>query len=299
MTCVTIRRNGRVTLQRITRSIPVDPMRGSTMRPAIRRAFGAGALLLVAACDGGDSGTVGRLTVQLTDASCSDIASAEVWISRVYLTGSDAGAQVVVTDEDQHFDLLDFANGVTTTLGSALVPAADYEQLRFVVDSARIALRDGLTFSDGSSTRLLVVPSGAQTGIKVEFGGPLHIAPGETILVADFDVCRSFVFQGPPDSPTGAHFQPVIHAVVRDIAGSIAGTVSPAAAKAVIYAIVGTDTLASAAADTLTGAYKIWFLAPGTYTVAASATGYQAAMQAGIVVGEAQAVTGVDFTLVP
>jgi hypothetical protein len=187
---------------------------------------------------------------------------------------------------------------VTTTLGSAVVPATDYSQLRMIVDSARVTLRDGLTFSDGTSSRSLFVPSGEQTGIKVNFSGRLYVSPGETMLVVDFDVCRSFKFQGPADSPTGVLFTPVLHATVRDIAGSIAGSIAPVNARAMVYAIVGTDTLASAAADTLTGAYKLWFLTPATYTVSASAAGFQTAVQS-VVVGEAQAVTGIDFTLTP
>jgi hypothetical protein len=269
------------------------------LRAAQRTAIAVALVVGAAACDGGDAGTTGTLTIQLTDAACTDIASAEVWIDQVYLKESETGTPIVVTDDDQHYDLLDLANGVTATLGSAVVPANDYSQLRMIVDSARVTLRDGFTFSDGTSSRVLFVPSGEQTGIKVNFSGPLRIATGETILVVDFDVCRSFTFQGPPASPHSVLFTPVLHATVRDIAGSIAGTVGPAAAKALVYAIVDDDTLASAAADTLTGAYKLWFLAPGTYTVSASASGYQTGTQAGIAVGEAQAVTGVNFTLVP
>src|SRR5207253_2424919 len=82
-------------------------------------------------------------------------------------------------------------------------PAGDYTQLRLVVDQATITLVPGVTFRDGSSSQALKVPSGAQSGIKVNFAGPLHIEPGATNLVVDFDVSQSFVFRGDPSHPNG------------------------------------------------------------------------------------------------
>ena len=84
-----------------------------------------------------------------------------------------------------------------------LAREGDYAQLRMIVDSALVTLKSSL-FSNGTDTVTLKVPSGPQTGIKVEFGGPVHIAPGQTDLVVDFDVSRSFVFQGPATGPYGA-----------------------------------------------------------------------------------------------
>jgi hypothetical protein len=171
--------------------------------------------------------------------------------------------------------------------------------MRMIVDSGRVTLGNGLLFAGGSATSAMKVPSGGQTGIKVNFSGPVQVTSGQTVLLVDFDVCRSFVFTGPPSAPNGVNFRPVLHATVQDVAGSVAGTVSPADAKAMVYAIVGTDTLATAAADTVTGDYILRYLAPGTYTVSASATGLQNATVNNVVVGNAQNVTGVDFTLTP
>jgi hypothetical protein len=127
----------------------------------------------------------------------------------------------------------------------------------------------------------------------------VSVVPGETVLLVDFDVSRSFVFQGPPGGPKSASFKPVIHATVMDVAGSIAGTVSPASSKAGLYAIQGLDTIATASADSLTGAYTIRFLAPGMYKVLARAVGFQDATRDSVTVENSQAVTGVDFTLIP
>lgn len=251
----------------------------------------AGAAAL-AGCDatGPQLGTVNYL---LTDAPGDSIASATVWISKVVLVGDSSQYAV---DTSVSYDLLSLQNGVTALLGSTTVPVGTYEQLRLVVDSARVVLASGLTFANGDSAANLKVPSGMQTGIKVNFGGPIRVAPGQTDLVVDFDVSRSFVLTGPPTAPLGVIFKPVIHATVQNVAGSIAGTVTPAAAHAQVFAIAGSDTVASALADTTSGAYTLWYLAPGTYTVAAAASGYTGATQS-VTVGAAQAVTGVDFTL--
>lgn len=254
------------------------------------------ALVGLVSCDATGPGT-GTVRLFLTDAPAPAIASATVWISRAELVPGDAGP-VLVTDTPQQYDLLALQGGVTALLGTATIPTGDYAQLRLIVDSAHITLAPGVTFADGSNDAVLKVPSGMQTGIKVNFAGPLHVAPGETDLVADFDVARSFVFQGPPGAPIGAHFQPVIHATVMDVAGSISGTSLPVAARGRLLAILGTDTVAQTFADTLTGAYALFFLPAGTYTVADTAVGYQKATQS-VVVGPGQHVTGVDFTLVP
>jgi hypothetical protein len=63
-----------------------------------------------------------------------------------------------------------------------------------------------------------------------------------------------------------------------------------------LFAIQGTDTVGAAAADTTTGAYKIWFLPPGSYLVADVAVGFKTDTQT-VTVGVGQALTGVDFTL--
>ena len=248
------------------------------------------------ACDSTGPG-VGTVRLLLTDAPGPAIASATVWISRAELVPGGSGGAQLVTAAPQQFDLLSLQGGVTALLGTATIPVGDYSQLRLVVDSAEITLASG-TFSDGSSSKILRVPSGMQTGIKVNFAGPLHVAPGETALVADFDVSRSFVFTGSAGAPTGCIFKPVIHATVADVAGSIAGTSLPVSARGQLFAILGNDTVATTRADTINGTYLLAFLPPGNYTVADSAVGFKTATQA-VTVGSAQQVTGVDFTLVP
>jgi uncharacterized protein DUF4382 len=153
-----------------------------------------------------------RVTALLTDAPGSDmIQSAKVTISTVYLVGGDGTARDTLATNAGVFDLLDLQNGVTTFLGTATVVAGDYEQLRLVVTDATITLKTGFTFSDGTDTRDLKVPSGPQSGIKVEFGGSVHITPPTTSLTVDFPIDQNFVFTGGSSSPDGVLFTPTLH----------------------------------------------------------------------------------------
>ena len=274
----------------------------------LRRFLNSIALALVAgvavACAGSDSGTTGQLTIRLTDAPGDHIQSATVYISSIYVIGGNdtTGTRFTISETPQQFDLMTLENGVTTAIGTATIPVGDYTQLRLKVDSARVTLKAGVTIG-GASTVSLRTPSAHQTGIKVNFSGPLHVVPGETFLVVDFDVARNFVFQGPRGAPTGVSFKPVLHAVVTDIAASIAGTVGPAAAAATkpsVYAIANGDTVSSAVADSATGAYRLRYLDPrvSPFNVVAVATGYQTQNRS-VPVRNAQDTTGVNFTLAP
>jgi len=254
-------------------------------------------MALMACSDGGTSNAaMGTLTMRLADAPGEEVESAVIWVSGVSVVGED-GIHVISSDTAS-YDLLDLQHGVTAYLGSAEIPTGTYSQMRLIVDSARVTLKAPITFTSGSSSALMKVPSGSTSGLKVNLGN-VSVVPGETVLLVDFDVSRSFVFQGPPGGPKSASFKPVIHATVMDVAGSIAGTIQPASSKAGLFAIQGLDTIATASADSLTGAYMIRYMAPGMYRVLARAAGYQDGVRDSVWVSNSQAVTGVDFTLVP
>lgn len=165
----------------------------------------------------------GRVQILLTDAPSDYIETAEVWISRVYLLPGENDAvdgpgfvDLFNDPNDPHwFDLLTLRDGITAELSELEdVPEGRYRQLRLIVDSARVTLASGYHFNDGSSTRRLMVPSGAQTGIKVQLAEPVESEDGsETILVVDFDVDQNFVIQGNPETPAGINgilFTPVL-----------------------------------------------------------------------------------------
>jgi len=277
-------------------------------------ALGAG--LALGCTDGTGTGGTARLTLRITDAPTDLFASAEVDVGRVSLIPAD-GAPITLTETGGTFDLLDFQDGVTAELASLDIPAGDYLQLRLEVTGARVTLADGLTFRDGSTSADLRVPSGAQSGIKVNLFDDswqdgtcdcagVNIASGETIIVLDFDVARNFHLTGPRATPTGVIFTPLVRAVVQNIAGSIAGVVTnasgPVAGATVRATLTSSPELAelqTAEATAVTaadGTYTIWFLVPGTYNV--DVDGVTVDAQA-VTVARGQAVTGVNFLIAP
>lgn len=243
------------------------------------------------ACDDGvGPGGDARIRVLLTDAPIDYVAAAWVDIGRVEILPANGDGPIVLTDEgtDGFVDLLDLQGAVTHTLADADIEAGDYHQLRLIVEAARVELVEGYTFNDGSTERDLMIPSGAQTGIKLNLRpadgeeGPVTIAAGETVLVVDFDVSRSFVIQGNPETPAGINgmiFKPTLRVTVWDVAASISGTVSTALAEVSVENLVVNaepvdegsleeyQTLAGTALTNADGEYTIHFLVPGAYVV--------------------------------
>jgi hypothetical protein len=245
------------------------------------------------------------LRVQITDAPSVELDSAIVYIGAVTIL-PDSGQPIVVTDDAGRFDLLQLQNGVTAEIGALAVDSGSYHELRMVVDSAMVGLAPGYQFRDGTTERSLKVPSGSQSGIKIKLrtsgnDSSVIIAPGETILVVDFDVQQNFKIQGNPNTPAGLQgilFTPVLRAVVRNVAGSIAGTVTSSADGSPLEGLTVRATL-QGTSDEVTaltqsdGTYVIQFLAPGTYDV--SVDSFSADPQT-VEVGEGENVTGVDFS---
>lgn len=259
---------------------------------------------------GGDA----QLTVALTDAPSDYYASATVDIGSIQIIPDD-GPPVTLTNDGGEHDLLSLQNGVTADLATLSIDPGTYLQLRLVVENAHVELADGLQFQDGSTEKDLFVPSGAQTGIKINLSSAdgngdagVEIRQGETILVVDFDVAQNFVIQGDPDTQAGIQdvlFTPLLRATVSDVAGSISGTVTSSeddsgmeslTVRAVLQA---SDVMEELQTDEVTavtssdGSYTIHFLSPGTYEV--SVDDFSADPQT-VTVGDAEDVTGVDFS---
>lgn len=254
-------------------------------------AFAAG----LVACDGSAGPQMSHVFVRLTDDPACGITDATATFSTIYLIGEDGTSRFTIpADPAKVYHLLDLQGGVTELLGDATIPVGDYAQLRLVVDQATVLLEGE------ADTRVLKVPSGPQTGIKVEFGGPVHIQPGRTDLTVDFDVCRSFVITG-PTPPRQVLFKPVLHGVVTDQSGSISGFSKPPEAKGLLFAINinGPDTVTTDSADVTTGAYSLLLLPQGTYKILDSTTvsGF-VSKSVQVTVGAGDHLTQ-DFTLTP
>jgi hypothetical protein len=170
-------------------------------------AVAAVAAVPLAGCDSSGSGAGPAFQLRMTDAPFpfETADSAVVTIRRIEIRGDDSTATFVLYDGPEvEYNLLDLQNGLDTTLALAQLPAGDFHQVRIIVaPDARVVMNDGTVFP-------LRVPSGAQTGIKINLPD-IDLPEADTVdVLVDFDVERSFVTQGPAGSPNGFSFRPVL-----------------------------------------------------------------------------------------
>ena len=280
-------------------------------------------LLALTACDSATSGGMGTVRLQVASIGVSNmleasaaagvdgIASAIVTIDRAELMPG----HVAVSLSSTEIDLLALDGDVTVGIGSVPTPLGSYEQLRLIVSDIDVFLENGTELEELPAR----VPSGPQTGIKIDFAEPVAVGPGDVVdLIVAFNVSESFVFQGPPTDPISVLFRPVIHVSTSDEAASIGGQVTvsrpgggdPVTVDVKVVASAGGTPVDSvivpvsldAAAISGTGDYLLRFLQLGEeYTVAAVATGYPNVMVTGTnpVTAVAGLSTGPNFTLAP
>jgi hypothetical protein len=135
--------------------------------------------------DGLETGGMGgsNLRVYLTDAP-GDFDEVWVNIARVEIargTGEDA-AWTTLRDEPFTVDLLTLQDDVTAVMADAALEPDHYAQLRMIVASADVVI--------GGEVEALTIPSGAQTGIKLDLD--FQVEEGMTYgLVLDFDAHQS------------------------------------------------------------------------------------------------------------
>jgi hypothetical protein len=258
--------------------------------------------------------------VLLTDAPSDYIAEAQVDIGAVHLI-NDEDEPIVLTDDgtDGFVNLLELQGTATAALADLEIEADTYTQIRLIVEEAEVTLADGFEFTDQTVTKALQVPSGAQTGIKLNLRssdgaeGGVEIAGGETVLVVDFDVNQSFVIQGNPLTPAGilgVLFTPTLRVIVDDVAGTISGTVSTSAQGVSVEGLVVTaepddeglleefQTRTATAVTDADGEFTIQFVVPGDYTVSVGTLEGYTAATASVTVGPSAAITAVDFEIV-
>lgn len=228
-----------------------------------------GIFALVTGCDDnstGSEGDTGTMQVVLHDAP-TNYQEVNVHIDRVEVNNSadSETGWVTISEPNQTYDLLELTNGATEVLGSKELEAGTYEQIRLILAD------DGHTVVVNDTEHDLAVPSGQQTGIKLNINAEIEPDITYTILL-DFDASRSVVELGNEQSGIEYQLKPVIKATNEAITGNISGTIDPAASKPFVYAIAGADTLSSTKADTSNGEFKLIGLEEGTYTVAVDPT---------------------------
>ncbi|GAB4223939.1 MAG: hypothetical protein Kow009_15720 [Spirochaetales bacterium] len=239
----------------------------------------AAGILFTVSCSTSDDTSL--LAFKLTDApDTSGITNVVVTISQIKVNESADAAdgqggswKILELNPAKEVDLLTLANGVTENLGELeIAGGTQINQIRFVVDSAKVSLDDGANYTT------LTVPSNSVKIVNA-FQVPLS---GSISIVLDFDVSSSIVKTG-----NGQYIlKPAIRSIVENEAGWITGT-APAGATVYAYKdgdyVDGTEPVTSSDRDgdgtpdpafpnayTSTvvksdGTFKLAFLEAGTY----------------------------------
>lgn len=232
-----------------------------------------------------------RVTVRLTDAT-GDFKAAVVTISEIDLIGGSNG-KVVLMSTPVTTDLLTLANATATLVDAAVVPAATYSELRFVITGGYVSVDDGAGGSTIFATSPtyaglpagaqvagdLKMPSFGQSGLKVEFAGgaALDVSADQDFLV-DFNVAQSFGREAGNSGMWVMH--PVVTGATAAAAGTVVATLKLGSGVALPVPPGGAVTLAAFKADLdgetvaftdpdADGTFeaRFRFLMPGTHTL--------------------------------
>ena len=210
-----------------------------------------------------ETGGTGSMRVSMIDAPGDyDEVNVEVIRVEVHSSGEDgdgdAGWRIIDVDTT-YVDLLTLTDGNSVVLADSALPAGHYTQVRLILGDGNNVVVDGVAHD-------LAVPSGDNTGLKLNH--PFTIE-AETLyeITLDFDADKSVHETG-----NGQYkLQPVIRVIVNETSGSLAGTVEPVAARAMIWTSAGDDTVTTYA-DTLSGRFSFEMLTAGDYDLHFSAT---------------------------
>jgi hypothetical protein len=229
-----------------------------TLRYIITSIFGL--LLFIAGCSTTPDSEMGKLEVRLVDAPIDNATEVNVIVNSVQVNNAETDTGwVTINEPNQTYNLLDLTNGAYAVLGEAELEPGTYEQIRLILDSEG----NNIVFEDGT-TESLFVPSGAQTGVKLNVNAEIEAGFTYT-LILDFNASKSVVKAG----RSGKYLlKPVIRASNQATTGIIAGTVLPAEARSEVHAIAGEDTLTTTFADEVDGTFQLLGLDEGNYTVA-------------------------------
>jgi len=219
--------------------------------------------LWLVSCSSNDQKATTKLEVRLTD-SPGDYQEVNIDIQDVQVNPetSESGWQSLNIKKGI-YNLLSLTNGLDTLLGTALLPVGHLSQIRLVLGT-----HNSLKMND--QIIALTTPSAQQSGLKLLVNAELK-AGITYILLLDFDAAKSIVSTG----NNTFKLKPVIRAIPQAITGAIKGLIIPALSTPAVYAIMGTDTLATTYADSVSGKFLLQGLNPGAYSIAfAPKTGY-------------------------
>lgn len=196
-----------------------------------------------------------NLKVYLVDSPASlDSVIINVKRVEIHKDGSDStSGWITINNTLRSFDLLQLRNGASAVLGDSVLPPGHYSQIRLILADGSYVINEGIKYN-------LTVPSGFQTGIKLNHEFTLE-ADKLYELVLDFNVDKSIHTTG-----NGKYMMnPVIRVMPIVTSGSISGQVLPLEAQATVFAYTGSDTISTYPDEN--GFFKLMVLPQGSYNI--------------------------------
>lgn len=130
------------------------------------------------------------------------------------------------------YNLLDFQNGVDTLLAGEDVPVGKISQIRLILENeGNSIVKDGQSYE-------LETPSAQESGLKLNLHDELAANVVYRLWI-DFDASRSIVEAGSGKFK----LKSVIRAYTDATGGSIKGVILPQESNAVVWAVLGTDSI--------------------------------------------------------
>ena len=196
------------------------------------------ALLALGACSSSDNNNdTGTLSLNITDAPIGNLENVFVQFTGVTLKPADGQSIEFLFDdpdtteiETKTIDLLALQGMASQPLlEDEEIPEGQYNQIRLHVNAEFDGENDSYVVLEGGGTEELQVPSGSQSGLKINT--PFTVAAGtddialgndESIYTIDFNLAKSVIN---PGGQPGYFLKPVLRLVQNINTGSIAGTV--------------------------------------------------------------------------
>jgi hypothetical protein len=231
------------------------------------------------------------LTISITDAVIDSAQKVVVQFSGLSIQPENGDTIEYTFDTPRDIDLLSLQGTLFTSLiNEQVIPVGTYESIRLHVNASKDDVNDSFIQLDDGSEHELFIPSGSQSGLKINSGFELT-ETRDLHLMIDFDLRKSVVL-----SNNGYKLRPTLRLVDMDDVQHISGSIDSALLSAdhcsdsipatgnAVYLFEGYDIVAddidnqnpnpmTSAAINLNPAnglyeYTFAFMPPGEYTLA-------------------------------
>ncbi len=253
----------------------------------------AGALFMALTGCNGSGSSLTTMNLAVTDTPVDGAQSVVVAFTGVDLMGPN-GQQSFPFSTEKKIDLLQQqGTNSASLLAGVTIPAGTYQWIRLDIDTT-----NSYIITSTGAQYPLTIPSGSQTGLKLVSG--FTVAQGSLAdFVIDFNLRQSITLANTNGTPTYI-LNPALRLINMQQVGTVSGTVSSAlsiggtlitatSCSPAVYVYPGTVTVldgfnvivsggitpltsATVSLNNTTGSYDytVGFLAPGTYTLAAT-----------------------------